>query len=55
MSSRDLVIQPVELKPHPLPYGRLSVSSAAWDQVLAQKAYEEIERPERPQALDKKV
>jgi hypothetical protein len=55
MSSRALVIQPVELKPHPLPYGRLSVGSGVWDQMQAQKAYEEVERPERAPALDKKV
>jgi hypothetical protein len=51
-----LVTQPQELKPNPLPYGRLPLRTGAWDYLLARKAYEEGDDRNQPSsALDKKV
>jgi hypothetical protein len=56
MTTRALTIQPVELRPNPPPYGRLSLRIGAWDQLQAQRAYDDHhEPPERPVELDKKV
>lgn len=56
MTSRALVVQTVELKPNPPPYGRLSLRTGAWDQLQAKRAYDDHhEPPEPPVELDKKV
>ncbi|MES2027986.1 MAG: hypothetical protein V4477_02290 [Pseudomonadota bacterium] len=56
MTSRALIVQPVELKPNPPPYGRLSLRMGAWDQLQAKRAYDDHrEPPEEPSELDKKV
>lgn len=41
MTSRALVVQTIDLKPHPPPYGELHLRKGAWDQLQASKAYRE--------------
>jgi hypothetical protein len=55
MTSTALVSLPEELRPNPLPYGRLSLRKGAWDQLQAQKAYEDGDErhPGKPPALDR--
>jgi hypothetical protein len=57
MTSTALVSLPVELKPNPLPYGRLPLRKGVWDQLQAQKAYEvgDERHSSEPPALDKKA
>jgi hypothetical protein len=51
--STEIATQLVELKPNPLPYGRLPLRAGAWDYLVARKAYEEREL--RPPELDRKI
>lgn len=56
MTSTALVTRPVELRPNPPPYGRLSLPMGVWDQLQAKRAYDDHhEPPEPPVELDKKV
>jgi hypothetical protein len=57
MTSTALVSLPEELRPNPLPYGRLSLRKGAWDQLQAQRAYEDGDErhPDKPLSLDKKA
>ncbi|MET0971354.1 MAG: hypothetical protein ABWY18_19300 [Tardiphaga sp.] len=55
-STRALISLPVDLKPNPLPYGRLSLAAGAWDQLRAQRAYQSgDEAPQTPPGIDKRV
>lgn len=56
MATNALTVPPVELRPNPPPYGRLSLRTGAWDQLQAKRAYDDHHEPqERPIELDKKV
>jgi hypothetical protein len=57
MTSKALIIVPVDLKPNPLPYGRLPLKQGVWDQVQATKAYGEADdhHVSQPKALDKTI
>jgi hypothetical protein len=56
-SSSALIPRLIDLKPHPLPYGRLPLQAGAWDQLQAQRAYvHEDERPRTPPGtIDRRV
>jgi len=57
-SSCALVPRPIDLRPNPLPYGRLPpLAAGAWDQLQARRAYGDgDETPQtRPGAVDKRV
>jgi hypothetical protein len=60
MTSRALMMQPVELRPYPPPYGEWRPRKGAWDQLQASRAYhdtlhERADPAERPVALDVEV
>jgi hypothetical protein len=57
VTSRALISVPVDLKPNPLPYGRLPLQAGAWDQLRARHAYTDGDEPPQTAAgaVDKRV
>jgi hypothetical protein len=56
-SIRSLITVPVDLKPNPLPYGRMLLQAGASDQMRAKRAYHDGDEPPRaaPGTIDKRV
>jgi hypothetical protein len=60
MTSRALTVPTIRLQPHPPPYGELRLRKGAWDQLQANRAYQETFEdknvpPTRKAALDLKI